>query len=223
MNQTELPRGGKDIAVAPDEHGEALATLRRWRRGRPWRECCDLCGAAILHDHAHLFEPDRRRVSCACEACAVLFSGPSGKFRRVPRRVRALPHFRCTDAQWHALGMPVDLVFIFHSSSSAADGERPIVALYPSPAGATEALPDLAAWQEVAEANSEVGRMECDVEALLVNRVGQSRQAYICPIDECYRLVGLVRAHWRGLSGGAKVWSEVDRFFAEVQTKATRE
>ena len=44
---------------------------------------------------------------------------------------------------------------------------------------------------------------EPDVEALLVNRVGAVREYFIVPIDECYKLVGLIRLHWRGLSGGA--------------------
>lgn len=205
----------------PNETAEPLNTLRRWRRARPTRECCDLCGTPIGREHPHLFEPDQRRVSCACEACAVLFSGQTGKFRRVPRRVRALPEFRCTDEAWQSLAVPVDLVFFFRTSSDA-DDERPVLAFYPSPAGATEALTDLIAWQELQNAHPEVAGMEADVEALLVNRMGQSRQAYICPIDECYRLVGLVRAHWRGLSGGAAVWSEVERFFAELAVKAER-
>ena len=33
------------------------------------------------------------------------------------------------------------------------------------------------------------------------------------PIDECYKLVGLIRTHWRGLSGGDEVWDEIARFF----------
>ena len=31
----------------------------------------------------------------------------------------------------------------------------------------------------------------------------------IVPIDQCYRLSGLIRLHWRGLSGGSEVWEEV--------------
>lgn len=214
------PHAGPAAKPAAEESGEPFSLLRRWRRAPPAREVCDLCGAAIGPNHSHLFEPAARRVSCACDACAVLFSGQTGKFRRVPRRVLALSNFCCTDAAWQALGMPVDLVFFFHSTATASS-ECPFIALYPSPAGATEALPDLGAWKELADANPAVTGMEADVEALLVNRMGKSRQAYICPIDECYRLVGLVRAHWRGLSGGAKVWSEVERFFAELTAKAT--
>ena len=57
------------------------------------------------------------------------------------------------------------------------------------------------------QANPVLESLEPDVEALLVNRVGHAREAsaaeyYIAPIDACYQLVGLIRVHWRGLSGG---------------------
>ena len=59
-----------------------------------------------------------------------------------------------------------------------------------------------------------------DVEALLVYRLGHAERCYRIPIDECYRLVGLVRLHWRGLSGGSDVWEEVDKFFEELEAEA---
>ncbi len=62
--------------------------------------------------------------------------------------------------------------------------------------------------------------MQPDVEALLVNRVGAAREYFIVPIDECYKLVGLIRLHWRGLSGGAVVWGEIARFFDDLRRKA---
>ncbi|HEX8896401.1 MAG TPA: DUF5947 family protein, partial [Terriglobales bacterium] len=43
---------------------------------------------------------------------------------------------------------------------------------------------------------------------------------YIAPIDACYRLVGLIRLHWHGLSGGEEVWREIDNFFAELRAQA---
>jgi hypothetical protein len=67
--------------------------------------------------------------------------------------------------------------------------------------------------------------MEEDVAALLVNRIGHSRGAapaeyYLAPIDECYKLVGLIRTHWRGLSGGTEVWREIGGFFAALKEKS---
>jgi hypothetical protein len=68
--------------------------------------------------------------------------------------------------------------------------------------------------------------MESDVEALLVNRVGHARgftapEYYVLPIDECYKLVGLIRANWRGFSGGTEVWQEIARFFDALKQRAT--
>jgi hypothetical protein len=64
--------------------------------------------------------------------------------------------------------------------------------------------------------------MEPDVEAFLVNRLSSrtGHEYYIAPIDECYRLVGIIRTHWRGLAGGAAVWQELDLFFARLREAA---
>jgi hypothetical protein len=79
-------------------------------------------------------------------------------------------------------------------------------------------------WNEVVKENPILNEIQADVEALLVNRVGASRgvkpEYYIVPIDECYKLVGLIRMHWRGLSGGTEVWREVGQFFATLKRKA---
>ena len=40
------------------------------------------------------------------------------------------------------------------------------------------------------------------------------------PIDQCFRLVGLIRMHWKGFTGGAAVWEEIDRFFADLASVA---
>jgi hypothetical protein len=100
-----------------------------------------------------------------------------------------------------------------------------VMALYPSPAGATESLLPLDAWQEIAADHPAVRAMQPDVEALLVNRLGLSRgfsnpEYYIVPIDECFKLVGLIRGHWRGLSGGTDVWQQMAQFFADLKRKA---
>jgi len=67
-------------------------------------------------------------------------------------------------------------------------------------------------------------RNGADVEALLANRVGATRgvaaQYCVIPIDECYRLVGLIRLHWHGLSGGTEVWREVGNFFSSLRERA---
>ena len=171
-----------------------------------------MCSNPLAADHPHLIEPLSRKLACACEACAILFSGSAEtRYRRVPRRVRSLPDFRLTDAGWDGLLIPIGLAFFFHSSPAGR-----VVAVYPSPAGPTESLLDLGAWEGVVRDNPVLGEMEPDTEALLVNRVGDARAYYLVPIDECYKLVGLIRARWSGLSGGSEVWEEIGRFFAAL-------
>jgi hypothetical protein len=184
----------------------ALAALRRFARPPAPRERCELCAANLADDHAHLVEPASRRLVCACPACAVLFDGQgAGKYRRVPRDVRSLPGAALSDVQWAALNLPIDLAFFLHST--AAGG---VVAVYPSPAGATEAPVSVEAWEALSD-------LKPDVEALLVNRVRGAREYYRVGIDRCYQLVGLVRTHWRGMSGGPALWEEIGRYFATLK------
>jgi len=69
-------------------------------------------------------------------------------------------------------------------------------------------------------ANPVLNEMQPEVEALLVNRIAKSHDYYLAPIDECYRLVGLVRSNWRGLSGGREVWTKIDQFFRELERRS---
>jgi hypothetical protein len=124
------------------------------------------------------------------------------------------------DSQWDALLIPINMAFFFRSSP-----ENRVVALYPSPAGAVESLLPMPAWQEIEQSHDALLRLKPDIEALLVNRVGHAHgltqaEYYIAPIDDCYRLVGVIRMHWKGLSGGAEVWTEIGRFFSELRAKA---
>jgi len=93
--------------------------------------------------------------------------------------------------------------------------------MYPSPAGAIESLLSLASWDEIIAQHASLQKMEPDVEAFLVNRVGTVHEYYIVPIDECFYLVGLIRMHWRGLSGGAEVWKHIHEFFACLKARST--
>jgi hypothetical protein len=96
-----------------------------------------------------------------------------------------------------------------------------VVAVYPGPAGATESLVAPGAWEALAADNPILRDLEPDVEALLVNRVGGARECYRVGIDECYKLVGLIRTRWRGLSGGQEVWAEIGRMFAGLKERSS--
>lgn len=187
--------------------------LRGISRKRPVKERCELCGLDLGPRHHHLLHSGDGRICCACEACAVLFSHriAGQNYLRIPRDARRLDAFQISDAQWNALLLPINMAFFLESASASR-----VVAYYPSPAGATESLLNLDAWQELVNQNPVLSTMERDVEALLVNHAGGRHDYYIAPLDVCYRLTGLIRKHWRGFSGGEEVWKAIDDFFAEL-------
>ena len=181
-------------------------------------EQCDLCGEPIPPEHRHLLEVSTREIMCACRPCSILFDSEAaseGRFRLVPDRRLFLEDFEMSDVQWASLRIPVDMAFFFYSTPA----ER-VVALYPSPMGPTESLLKLSTWEELEESNPVLKGMERDVEALLVNRVRGAREHFLVPIDKCYSLVGLIRMHWRGFTGGQEVWEEIGRFFEELRRRS---
>jgi uncharacterized protein DUF5947 len=182
------------------------------------QEVCDLCGEPVEPGHRHMVDVANRRILCACRACTILFDRPGaggGHLKLLPTRRRRLDGFRLDDAAWERLRIPVDMAFFFRSTRA----ER-VVALYPGPMGATESLLELDAWQAIEAANPLLGRLEPDVEALLVNRARGARGYWLVPIDECYALVGLIRTRWRGLSGGREVWDEIARSFESLDARS---
>jgi len=205
----------------PDQAALSFGALRRFVRRPSLAERCEMCSKELSPRHQHLLEPVQRKLVCACDACAILFSSQGGtKYKRIPRRIRYLPDFRMTDSQWDGLMMPINMAFFFRSTPQAR-----VMALYPSPAGATESLLSFDTWDEIVADNPTLQDMEADVEALLVNRIGHSRgfaspEHYLVPIDECFKLVGLIRSRWQGLSGGAEVWKEIGQFFTELKARS---
>jgi len=204
---------------------QAFGVLRQFTRSRGSSsramEFCELCSAGLNPDHPHMVELSTRRILCACDACAMLFDGmEKSRYKRVSRNAQYLANFEMNDGQWENLLIPINMAFFFRSST-----EDRMIALYPSPAGAVESLLPLEAWIDIAENNPILRGLQPDIEALLVNRVGHAHglskaDYFIVPIDECYKLVGIIRTNWKGLSGGSEVWSEIGRFFAELKGKS---
>src|SRR5262249_39643129 len=93
-----------------------------------------------------------------------------------------------------------------------------VTARFPSPAGATTASVAVDDWRELVESHPLFGELTPEVEALLVYRRDQAREQFRISIDECFRLVGLVRRHWRGLGGGDVVWTVLADFFDELRS-----
>jgi hypothetical protein len=182
-------------------------------------EKCELCSQPLVAEHRHLLDLQAHRLLCACQACTILFdrSAAGGRhYRLIPDRCRLVGDFELPDELWARLAIPVELAFIFRSTTA----DR-MVAFYPSPVGATESLLELDTWEEIAAANPVLGTMEPDVEALLVNHARGAREHWLVPVDECYRLVGLIRTHWRGLGGGLEVWSEIASFFDSMRRRSS--
>jgi hypothetical protein len=182
----------------------------------PPEERCDVCGAALGPYHRHLVALEERALRCACRACALLFSqSGSGRFRTVPERYLADPGRRLTEADWDALGIPVTTAFVFTNSAAGR-----VVACYPSPAGATECLLDLDAWEHLGRAYPLLAAPAADVEAVVVTRAAGGLAAFLVPIDACYRLAGEIRLRWRGLDGGEPVRQVLDRFVDDVRARS---
>lgn len=185
---------------------DALArVIRRGRVRGPVSERCDLCAVELPYQHRHLLDTDRREISCACQACSLLFvreAASEGHYKLVPRRRIRLP-----EVPAEGLGVPVGLAFFVPHSDSVVEAH------YPSPAGPTRWEVDPAAWGDVVACCPQLADMTPEVEALLVNTTRERREHWLVPIDDCFALVALVRREWRGLSGGTRVWQEIDGFF----------
>ncbi|MDQ6623057.1 MAG: DUF5947 family protein, partial [Verrucomicrobiota bacterium] len=112
-------------------------------------EHCELCGLRLPPEHRHMLETATRKIVCACDACTMTFVPVvGGRFKVIPRDARAFPDFQMSDAEWEGLSLPIGLAFFFFNTPNDK-----MVALYPSPAGATESLLPLPAWQTLVEKN----------------------------------------------------------------------
>jgi hypothetical protein len=174
----------------------------------PVGERCDMCAMDLPDQHRHLLDTERHEIRCVCRACSLLFdreAASAGHYRLVPRRRVRLP-----EVPTSGLGVPVGVAFFVPHSDGTVDAH------YPSPAGATRWDVDQAAWRDVVARHPPLATMAPEVEALLVNLAGGHSERWLVPIDDCFRLVTLVRREWRGLSGGTRVWTEIDKFFAAL-------
>jgi hypothetical protein len=167
-------------------------------------EHCELCGTTIPDEHRHVLELASRDVKCACRPCGLLFER-ADRLKLIPTDVFSVGDGAVDDQLWEELRLPVDIAFFFRTGGA-------VKAYYPSPMGPTESL--LTVEIPLLETLSD------DVEALLVNRVRGARRQWIVGIDVCYALVGLIRTRWRGLTGGADVWRELDHFYEGLDRRS---
>jgi Family of unknown function (DUF5947) len=177
---------------------------------------CGLCAGPVGERHRHVLDERDRTALCACQACTLLFDrhgAGGGHFRLIPTR-----RTRLTGVAAGGLDVPVGLAFFVRHD----DGT--VTAHYPSPLGITDSRVDAGAWTRLGHRAPPVAAMAPLVEAFLVRanpRAGPDEQ-WIVPIDDCYRLVAVIRRHWTGMSGGAAVWRELAGFFAGLEAEPAR-
>jgi hypothetical protein len=176
-------------------------------------ERCDLCSTTIPADHRHMIYIDERRIVCTCESCWALRSGDA-EYRPVGSRIVWLNDLDMPDEVWAGFQIPIGLAFFMYSTTSEC-----VVAMYPSPAGATESELHFDTWNKLVTLNPEL-RLEPDTEGLIANRMADPPIYAIAPIDRCYELTGAIKASWSGISGGDGVEEAVAHFFADLEAKA---
>ncbi len=166
---------------------------------------------------------DRAQRSCSVPVTPAPSSSPADtpSTAAFPDAIRDMSDFRLTDAQWDSLLIPIEMAFFYRNSTAGR-----VVAVYPSPAGATESLLPLETWDESSLTTRCLATMEPDVEALVVNRLGVgTRQAVFIdhrPGTTSCRSIMLPAgrpdpAALEGTSsGGAEVWDAIAGFFADI-------
>ena len=177
-------------------------------------EVCDVCGVTIPSDHRHLLHLGERRIVCSCESCWAMRSG-EGDYRPVGNRTLWLPDLQIPDDLWAGFQIPIGLAFFMRSTVTEC-----VVAMYPSPAGATESELHFEAWDRMVGLNPVLRDLEPDIEGLIVNRLSEPSAYAIAPIDRCYALTGAIKASWEGISGGPGVELAVEHFFAGLESDA---
>jgi hypothetical protein len=195
-----------------------LAKLRAFVTGVPVVEC-ELCAEAITAEHEHLLEQDARRVFCACQACATLFSqeqqrrGP--RYLRIERRAARLLDVDIDDLDWADLGVQGGLAYF---TTRSRTGE--VVATFPGRAGIIETFVPLKIWGELERRYPVLKGILPDVEALLVRRSARHHDYFQVSVDHCYELAGLLRSAETPLS--SPDLSSLQSFFTRLEQRATQ-
>ena len=148
-----------------------------------------------------------RRAAAAVRlrAVRVPVRQPGRRRRRVPAGARPVPRRSRLHADRRAVGRAAD---------PGRDGVLPAqldARGESSPATRARPGPPRASWRSTpgrtGSAASRAGRASWSPTSRrcwCAAGAGGGTDACSCPIDACYRLVGLVRLHWRGFDGGAR-------------------
>ncbi|MCW3818546.1 DUF5947 family protein [Micromonospora sp. DR5-3] len=174
-------------------------------------ERCGMCAGTVNPEHRHVWDEQDGELLCACTPCSLLFerdAAGAGRYQLAPARGR-----RLTGPPAGELGVPVGLVFFVKQRDGRVLGH------YPSPLGTTESEIDAGAWRTVEARSPALAELKPRVEALLVwtgTPHSGGAQQWVVPVDDCFRLVALIRRHWTGMSGGSAVWRAIAGFFDDL-------
>ena len=182
--------------------GAAGGLMRLAQRATVEREAalehCELCGRRSPPTHRHVLELATRDVKCACRPCGLLFERAEQHEADPDRRPRPT-----VDDVWEICGCR-------STSRSSSAPTATTKAFYPSPMGPTESLLTVRCRRRAR------GRRRGAARQPRARRAGSGS----CRSTSAYALVGLIRTHWRGLTGGADVWRELDQFFDGLDREA---
>ena len=212
---------GDGAAADPLQVLSRIRATQPRERPRPG-ERCEMCSTPIPDEHDHVVDMQQRSLQCACRGCYLLFTPPG----RAASAIAPFPTDTCpsrasslSPAQWDELQIPVSVAFFFLNSSL----ER-VAAFYPGPAGATESLLSLDAWDEVVAANPGLATLLPDVEALLVRTRSTPMPA---PPSATWCPSTPVTSWWdssgdcgAGFDGGREAHDALEAFFAAVRARA---
>ena len=167
---------------------------------------CELCPIGIGEDHRHLLHLVERRIVCVCETCWSTRSGDP-EFRPPGSRTLVLDDFDMTDEVWQSFGIPIGLTFLCARVSAA--GSSPSTRarrVRPSPSSTSAPGTRCARPTRSSTASSPTPRPSWST--------ARARRVYaIVPVDQAYKLVGLVKERWEGISGGRGVQEAVAEYF----------
>ena len=210
--------GPAEPAAGPAAQAAAgAAAAPDWQVGAA-AEKCEMCATEIPAEHGHVADLEASTLVCACRACYLLFTQAQagrGRYRSVPDRYLQDRQRPLTVAQWDQFDIPVGLAFFLRGSQR---GE--VTGFYPSPAGATECILDLHAWDALAADYPLLAAAAPDVEAALICRTDSGVEYFLVPIDACYELAGRMRLHWRGFDGGSEARESIEEFLGHVRSRA---
>ena len=124
-------------------------------------------------------------------------------YRPVGNRTLWLDDLQLPDDVWASFQIPIGLAFFMGSTVTSC-----VVAMYPSPGGATESELHFDSWSRMRALNPVLEGLEPDIEGLIVNRLSDPPIYVIAPIDRCYELTGTIKA---ALGGSRAALSESSR------------